>query len=595
MDTSDDESNMSDILTTERPSHLQSLFQNDWLSLDSRQKNGQPQERRERASANLLDAAREALQRLIPPKDEVVQIYKSAFDWLRILHALLPQPLIARSEKEALDNYEKMKEPNVDTMTLASWMLTLAITAQQTPQVRAHTPGRSGEIMKRFELSRIISDTVERTIVSHDRLLGTTSGVMLCLHWTRLQLPQGNFQKAWVRLRHVGAIAELMGLPRASQAAQRNGSSATNDDNNQIGKAQLWEMICSADRLLGMILNLPPDMRWQRHIKDESITINGVVQPGLYFTKIVTLAGKIQSLDELNTARGSTAELSKSTFELIEELRLLASQAPESWWTKQVDVDRIEPDDIVQAIHHYLILRAYMPLTLRQDSSEGPFDTQFACFKACESVILRYLVLLEALPPGIFLYTMMELHTFTATVVLILLSHTPKTNHQFSLFVDKAKTEKEVEKVINLMRRRISNSPTSRIAESAVDTLSSLTSLLKEEENTTQGRKLMIDVPLLGKVHIQRNVRAPRLPTMENIEPPQTSLRSNSRTSSQQLLPPLGMNPPSSSVQDVQQWDDLSWFIEEDPAYFLQDALMSDTFGQNFLLSNGFGEFSSYN
>jgi hypothetical protein len=104
----------------------------------------------------------------------------------------------------------------------------------------------------------------------------------------------------------------------------------------------------------------------------------------------------------------------------------------------------------------------------------------------------------------------------------------------------------------------------------------------------------MIDVPLLGKVHIQRNVRAPQLPTMENIEPPQTSLRSISRTPSQQL-PPLGVNPPLSSVQDVQQWDDLSWFIEEDPAYFLQDALMSDTFGQNFLLSNGFGEFSSYN
>lgn len=186
MDTSDDDSNMSDILTTERPSHLQSLFQNDWLSLDSRQKNGQLQERRERASANLLDTAREALQVLIPPKDEVVEIYKSAFEWLRILQALLPQPLTIRSEKEAMDNYEKMKDPNVDPMALASWMLTLALTAQQTPQERILTPGRSGECMKRFELSRVISDTVERTIISHDRLIGTTSGIMLCMHWTRL-------------------------------------------------------------------------------------------------------------------------------------------------------------------------------------------------------------------------------------------------------------------------------------------------------------------------------------------------------------------------------------------------------------------------
>lgn len=385
-----------------------------------------------------------------------------------------------------------------------------------------------------------------------------------------------------------------MGLPRVSQAAQRNGSYATNDDNTQIGKAQLWEMICAAERLLGMILNLPPDMRWQKYIKNEVLTVNGVVQCRLYFTKIVSLAGKIQSLDELNAARGSTAELSKFTFELIEELRLLASQTPESWWTKQVELDRIEPDDIIQAIHYYLLLRVYMPLTLRKNSSEEPFNTQVACFKACESAIQRYTVLLEAMPPGFFLYTMMELHSFTATVVLILLSYTPKTNQEFSLHVDKARTEREVEKVIHIMRRRINNSPTSRIAESAVNTLSSLTSLLKEEESATQGRQLMLDVPLLGKVHIKRNTRVPRLPPMEKTEPPQTSLRSTSRMSSQQLLTPLGGDLPSSSVQNFQQWDDLSWFIEEGPGYFLQDSLMSDALDYNSLMYKGIGEFSSF-
>lgn len=381
-----------------------------------------------------------------------------------------------------------------------------------------------------------------------------------------------------------------MGLPSASQAAHRNGSPATNDDSAQFGKAQLWEMICAAERLLGMILNLPPDMRWHKHIKNEALTINGVVQPRLYFARIVGLAGKIQSLDELNATRGSTAELSRATFELIEELRSLASQTPESWWTKQIEVDRVEADDVVQAIHYYLLLRAYMPLTLRQDSIEEPFNTHAACFRACESAIQRYTALLEVMPPGFFLYTMMELHSFTATVVLILLSHTPTTNQQFSLYIDKARTEMEVEKVIDIMRTRITNTPTSRIAESAVDTLTSLTSLLKEEEHATQGRKLMLDVPLLGKVHIQRNTRAPQLAPMENMEPPQISMRSTSRTSSQQLLPSLGVNPPPSSVQDAQQWDDLSWFIEEDPAYFI----MSDAFDHNSVMYNGIGEFSSY-
>ncbi|KAJ5948109.1 hypothetical protein N7466_001124 [Penicillium verhagenii] len=576
MDTSDDESNMSEILTTERPSHLQSLFQNDWLSLDSRQKTGQIQERRERASANLLDTAREALQSLIPPKSEVAKIYASAFEWLRILHALLPQPFVARSDDEALKSYDNMRKSNVDTMTLTSWMLTLAITARQTPQERILTPGQPGEYIKRLELARAISDAVERTIICHDRLLSSISGVMICLHWIRL------------------AIAELMGLPRASQATQRNGTSAINEDKTQLWKAQLWEMICAADRLLGMILNLPTDTRWQRCIKDEPLSVNGVVQVRLYFTKLVDIAGKIQHLDEVNSTRESTAEVLNSTSEVIEELRSLASQTPESWWTQQME--RVEPDHIVQVTHYYLLLRAYMPLTLRQDSSEDSFNTRLACFQACESVIQRYTVLLEMLPPGFFLYTMMEIHTFTATVILILLSHTSKTNQLFSLQVDKAKTGREVEHVINIMRKRISNTHTSRIAENAVNTLSSLINLLQEDENATDGRKLMLDVPLLGKVHIQRNSRA--LPAQEIgvVKSSHTSLRSATRSSNQKPLPPpLGANPSSSGLQEIQPWDDLSWFIEEDPAYFLQDTLMADLFDPNALLYNGSDGFSSFN
>ncbi|KAJ5291668.1 hypothetical protein N7478_000919 [Penicillium angulare] len=177
MDTSDDESNMSDIFATERPSHLQSLFQNDWLGLDGRQDNGQLQDRMERVCTNLLDIAREALQKLIPPKHEVAEMYESAFEWLRILHALLPQPFIAQPQTDALLNYDRMKKPDVDTMALASWMLTLAITAQQTPQDGPSTPEQPGTWLKQFEPSRAISDAVERAIISHDRLLGTTTGL----------------------------------------------------------------------------------------------------------------------------------------------------------------------------------------------------------------------------------------------------------------------------------------------------------------------------------------------------------------------------------------------------------------------------------
>ncbi|KAJ5291667.1 hypothetical protein N7478_000918 [Penicillium angulare] len=128
-----------------------------------------------------------------------------------------------------------------------------------------------------------------------------------------------------------------MGLPRAFQASQRDGLLAPNDE-VQLRKAQLWEMISAADRLLGINLNLPPDTRWHRRIKDEALTVDGAVQTRLYSTILVNIAGKVQALDELNMARESTAELSKSTFQLVEELRSFASQTPETWWTRLMEL-----------------------------------------------------------------------------------------------------------------------------------------------------------------------------------------------------------------------------------------------------------------
>lgn len=183
---SDDDSSVSDLLAADQPAHLRSLFQNDWLILDSRQRRGQERDRRERSSELLLDNARQALQQLMPSKDEVSEIMRSGSEWLTMLHALLAQPFTARSEQEMVESYEAMCKPDVDAIQLALWMLMLAVTAQQTPEGSSSSLSWRRQCERQLSLARSISDTVEKTLLAHERLIGTIQGLTMFLHFLRL-------------------------------------------------------------------------------------------------------------------------------------------------------------------------------------------------------------------------------------------------------------------------------------------------------------------------------------------------------------------------------------------------------------------------
>lgn len=185
-DDSDGESSASEVLAAEQGSHLRSLFQNDWLSVNTHRHEKQAQDRKEKSSAHLLEMARPRLQNLIPSKDEVCDIARFAFDWLAILHLMLPQPFTVRSQSEVLDIYNEMCRPDADVFDLASWLLTIAITAQQIPQDHTSPEDRSKKHHARVELSQDITTTVEDVILSHDRLLGTVQGLGMAIHYIRL-------------------------------------------------------------------------------------------------------------------------------------------------------------------------------------------------------------------------------------------------------------------------------------------------------------------------------------------------------------------------------------------------------------------------
>jgi hypothetical protein len=183
---SDEESIVSDVLATEQPSHLRSLFQNDWLSADIGTQDAHVQDRRLKASAHILDIARSTLLKLVPSKEDVYSMGKAAGKWLDLIHTVLAQPFGLNSHQELLDSYDDMVKPDVDTMTLAAWLLDIALTAQQEPKFQG-SPATSISLIRRAsDFARAVSDAVETTIFSHDRLLGTVPGLGMALHFLRL-------------------------------------------------------------------------------------------------------------------------------------------------------------------------------------------------------------------------------------------------------------------------------------------------------------------------------------------------------------------------------------------------------------------------
>lgn len=177
-DDSDDDPSVSDII---EPSHLRSLFQNDWFSVDTQPHHELLTVRKAKSTANLTDIARQTLQKLVPSKQDVSNIADSAFEWLDLLDTLYPQPLGVKSKQEMLETYEDMHTPDVDALRLATWLVALAVTVQQSPQ-----EGSSPPYQKWLEFSRKVSHTIEKTILCHDPFLGTIQGLGIGLHFFRL-------------------------------------------------------------------------------------------------------------------------------------------------------------------------------------------------------------------------------------------------------------------------------------------------------------------------------------------------------------------------------------------------------------------------
>ncbi|KAK1149867.1 hypothetical protein N8T08_003423 [Aspergillus melleus] len=590
-DEIDPDSSGSDFDAVNQPAHLRSLFQNDWLSVDPQRQNGHSQDRRDKVSAHLLDRARRTLQRLIPPKADVLTIAHSASRWLPLVYSLFPQPGAIKTQQELGESFDDMERPDIDPISLASWLLTVALTGQQIQgqdNNRVFQPQKSHEWTK---FCRAVSNTVETTIMSHDRLVSTISGLSMAMHFFRLQIGQGNFRKAWVRLRHIVAIAEIMGLPKASQAIQNGRVIWTEGNEAQQQKAQLWDSIISGNGLFGMVINLPPDTRRHPQAKTQVLVVDGVVQPHVYLRRLTDIAAKVQHLDDLNLTPDSGSEFYSSTLALIGELKSLASQTPKEWWAPDESTE-VKPDHMVQFIHNSVMVRTHLPFIMRQDIGEEYVYSRLVCMNACEEAARLYRFLRGTLPPGIFCARILDLQVFVTTVVLLLISHSSSCSDRWSFPADKAKTDSTVEEVTKLMIERSHDTPGSHFAHTCVTTINSLHRLL-QQDSPSHLQDLTLQVPLLGKVKVRRNFRQQEMPMGSNVPGVETNPNA-SRPEEPSVSQPQSLSKLNSSSQPPRnwEWDFLSWSVEDNSDSYFQDALMMDDFDPLTMWPDTYSDFS---
>ena len=103
------------------------------------------------------------------------------------------------------------------------------------------------------------------------------------------------------------AVAELMGLPNVCQAAQSSQGNGSDDYETQLQRAQLWQSLCSADGISGVVLNIPPSISPHQRPKPQTLAIDSVIQPRAYINRLIEITIKIQYRDNTNMTQGSSA------------------------------------------------------------------------------------------------------------------------------------------------------------------------------------------------------------------------------------------------------------------------------------------------
>ena len=178
----DSDSESSDTSPMNPPAHLQQLFDNEFL--DSHGNDTISSDiGSDKVSAAQVARARSRLQALMPPKEDVQAIFAPAAKWISLYTALFPVINMFTNAGEMLARYEALQEPDANPVSIASLLISVAITVVQKPP---ETACRLTAINDTALFVRRVTAAVEEVLVSNDNLIGTVEGIETTLLYIRL-------------------------------------------------------------------------------------------------------------------------------------------------------------------------------------------------------------------------------------------------------------------------------------------------------------------------------------------------------------------------------------------------------------------------
>ena len=375
----------------------------------------------------------------------------------------------------------------------------------------------------------------------------------------------------WLLSRRVIALAELIGLPRASMAlASHQESQAGTSRGAQPGappslvacwrqKAEVWESVCAVDRISSMMWSLPLATANYPLPKRPIVDSQGQVNPQSYMFSLADIASRVLELDNIYSSGRPLMELFNAVIGTDRELRSLASLTPQSW--QKIHWPQLSIDALLQYWHQYLTVRTHLQLALKYDESQQCAFNFITCLDACQELARRYVSMRPILPAGFFANRVIDLQAFTATVFLLLASYrTTPGSGTLPQAVDVNVTTGIVDQAVRMMgfaADRVGGD----FARQAADAVHSLSSLLQQPQSS-ESQKITLDLPLVGRIHVSRKSHAVNLVSKQRYPTPSQQPQGpwQTPTSSDGSIPDAQAMPYRSL--DLNPMDSLSYLME---------------------------------
>jgi hypothetical protein len=170
-----------DLIATQ-PTYLLGLFNNAFISSDK----STSEDTQRSPIPHLSTVARNLLQPLIPDKEDIITVSSRASGLLKLLHELFPITFMVKTGDELLAQYDIVREPTVDPVSLALWLLSVALTIEHIPKTPLEPESSEKWLVDAARYPKAVMDAVETSVVACDQMVCTVSGIELMMLLVRL-------------------------------------------------------------------------------------------------------------------------------------------------------------------------------------------------------------------------------------------------------------------------------------------------------------------------------------------------------------------------------------------------------------------------